>query len=275
MSLTIDKLNNLIDINNDMLPIKNLLNKINYPYNELYIDKFWDNITNDKWIYIDNNMLQYIGYSEHDINSSKRAYIIVLKDNFDENSDYKMFNNKEFKENAKCMMMHLENIDVNHHNKTKHLIVSPDCFKQSLMLLKTEKAKEIKRYYIELEKIFKFYLQYQAKYQELKTNQINNELTEEKNKNSYLSVNAFNYVALLMKEFLYIATTYSYAYQNNFKIGKTNNLTQRLSQYNTSHNKYQKYYYVFISEPTYYAKAIEYILKHILAKYRNSDTNEI
>lgn len=160
-------------------------------------------------------------------------------------------------------------------NKTKHLIVSPDCFKQSLMMLRTDKAKEIKKYYIELEKIFKFYLQYQTKYQELKNLNINNELQEEKQKNSYLNKNAFDYHHLMMKEYLYIATTFSYAYQNNFKIGKTNNLTQRMSQYNTSHNKNQKYYYVFVSEPTYYAKSIEYILKHILAKFRNSDTNEI
>ena len=65
-------------------------------------------------------------------------------------------------------MKHLENIEVNTHNKTKHLIVSPDSFKQSLMIVKTNKAKEIRKYYTELEKIFKFYLQYQSKYQELK-----------------------------------------------------------------------------------------------------------
>lgn len=65
------------------------------------------------------------------------------------------------------------------------MIVSTDCFKQSLMLLRTNKAKEIRKYYIELEKIFKFYLQYQAKYQELKNLNINNELEEEKRKTHF------------------------------------------------------------------------------------------
>jgi hypothetical protein len=32
------------------------------------------------------------------------------------------------------------------------------------MLLKTNKSKEIKKYYIELERIFKFYLDYQNQY---------------------------------------------------------------------------------------------------------------
>lgn len=41
-------------------------------------------------------MLKWIGYSEIDINSSKRAYLIILKDNFEENNDYKLLNFKKF-----------------------------------------------------------------------------------------------------------------------------------------------------------------------------------
>lgn len=277
--LSIEQLSTFINVSDKMLTVKELLNNMNYPMNELYIDKFWNNIENDKWIYIDNDMLKYIGYSENDIKFGKQNYIKILTDNFELNNDYKLMFSKEFNDISKCYLSHLENEKINTHNKTKHLIVSPDCFKQSLMMLRTNKSKEIKKYYVELEKIFKFYLQYQAKYQELKLNgelnDLKKDLNEEKQKNSYLNKNAFDYHQLMMKEYLYIATTFSYAYQNNFKIGKTNNLTQRLSQYNTSHNKNQKYYYVFLSEPTYYAKSIEYILKHILTKFRNSDTNEI
>ena len=273
--LSIEQLSTIINVSDKMLTVKELLNNMNYPMNELYIDKFWNNIENDKWIYIDNDMLLWIGYNCQDNYDNKKKYIKLLKDNFDEDSEYKLINNKEFLNISIGTLKSYEDIDTNVGNKTKHLIVAPDCFKQSLMMLRTDKSKEIKKYYVELEKIFKFYLQYQSKYQELKNLNISNELEEEKQKNSYLNKNAFIYHQLIMKEFLYIATTFSYAYQNNFKIGKTNNLTQRMSQYNTSHNKNQKYYYVFVSEPTYYAKSIEYILKHILTKFRNSDTNEI
>jgi hypothetical protein len=272
MSLTIGNLTSIINTNEELLSVKELLNKLEYNYNELYVDKFWDNIENDKWIYIDSEMLKYIGYSEVDINASKRCYLNILKDNFDELIDYKLLNNKEFINNAKCELTHLGNNEMNGHNKTKHLLVSPNCFRQTLMLIKTTKAKEIRKYYVELETIFKFYLQYQSKYQELK---LTNELQEEKKKNTNLTNNAIDYNQLLKKEYLYIATNSRYASQNNFKIGKTNDLKQRLSQYNTSHNKHEKYYYVFVSDPTYYAKSIEYIIKHILTKFKNSDTNEI
>ncbi|KAG4044307.1 hypothetical protein PC123_g20235 [Phytophthora cactorum] len=50
--------------------------------------------------------------------------------------------------------------DIKSHNKTRHLLVSPDCFKQSLMMLEMSRAKEIRRYYVALEKIFKSYIRY-------------------------------------------------------------------------------------------------------------------
>jgi hypothetical protein len=46
--------------------------------------------------------------------------------------------------------VHLENnVKINEHNKVKHIIVTSDCFKLSLMLLQTNKSKEIRKYYIE------------------------------------------------------------------------------------------------------------------------------
>ena len=87
--LTMNNLSSLIDTNNQILTIKELLNRLNYPMNEVYIDKFWDNIENDYDLYIENNMLAWMGYAEIDINSSKRLYINILSDNFEENIDYK------------------------------------------------------------------------------------------------------------------------------------------------------------------------------------------
>jgi hypothetical protein len=48
MCLTIETLSNNININNDILTVKELLTLVNYEFNEVYIDKFWSNIENDK-----------------------------------------------------------------------------------------------------------------------------------------------------------------------------------------------------------------------------------
>ena len=55
--------NNIINIDEPLLSIKELLNTINYEYNNIFLDKFWQNIKDDIWIYIDDNMLKYIGYN--------------------------------------------------------------------------------------------------------------------------------------------------------------------------------------------------------------------
>lgn len=267
MSLNINHLT--ITNGQKLLTVKELLQVVQYEYNELYIDKFWENIENDKWIYIGDKMLEWLGYNTIRDRQAKEQYLKLITKNFVDQQDYVHLTATEAKKFYYTSGHDIETIaDFNTHNKAKHLIVSPDCFKESLMLMETAKAKEIRRYYVQLEKIFKFYLQYQSKYQA-------KQLEEEKNKNTNLTANAIDYNQLQKREYLYIATNSRYASQNNFKIGKTQNLKQRLSAYNTSHNQKEPYYYAFVSEPTYYAKSIEYILKHILVKFRNSDSNEI
>lgn len=39
--------NNIININEPLLSVKELLNKVNYKYDTLFLDKFWNNIQND------------------------------------------------------------------------------------------------------------------------------------------------------------------------------------------------------------------------------------
>ena len=71
--------------------------------------------------------------------------IIYFQINFEVNLDFKILNSDEFKNFYSNVSVVIENKEFNDHNKAKHLIVSPDCFKQSLILLKTSKSKEIKK----------------------------------------------------------------------------------------------------------------------------------
>lgn len=233
MSLTTLNIKKLIDINNDLLSVKEILKIANYTIKNIYIDKFWNNIQNDKWIYIDHNMLIWMGYSDVDVNASKRCYINILNDNFDELIDYKLLNNKEFNNNAKCELAHLENIEINTHNKTKHLVVSPNCFRQTLMLIKTIKAKEIRKYYVEVENIFKFYIEYQNQYKQLKMKKelldtIKNNKLE---KHLYL-IEKFNY-----KQCVYvIEVTIEGIESKLIKIGSTKNIYERILAMNSSYS---------------------------------------
>lgn len=213
--------NDIIDINKPLLAVKELLKCVNYEYNTLFLDKFWINIKDDMWIYIDDSMLKYIGYNRSEYKKNKQDYLNILKENFELNCDYKLLFSKDFEEFSKCQKLALSNSIINEHNKVKHLIVSPDCFKQSLMLLKTDKAKEIKKYYIELEKVFKLYLEYQNEYQKIqlenKNKEIENKELENKKKVEITLRDSFNKrcIVYLIKVIINDEIMYKFGYTDD------------------------------------------------------------
>jgi hypothetical protein len=273
--------NNLINVNKPILTVKELLNIINYQYNTIFIDKFWQNIKDDVWLYIDDHMLKYIGYNRLENKKNKQDYLNILKENFDIDIDYKLLFAKQFQEFSKSYKLTLRNEYINDHNKVKHLIVSPDCFKQSLMLLRTKKATEIKKYYIELEKIFKFYLEYQNKYHELeldnKNQELDNKNQELKEKENIINEqkeeldNLINIQQKTVKElkkdeYVYIATNKLNSKNNVFKIGKTLSLNGRLSNFNVNSLLDNEFYYTFLTKCNN-SKMLECLIHNFLSPF--------
>lgn len=261
MSLLAKDLPQSINCNDKMLSVKELLKSINYTFNDLYIDKFWSNIENDRWIYIDEKMLIWIGYSATNLGSSKRNYSTILNDNFSVDSDFKSLNAKDF---SKCFTKHIENTEINTHNKVKHLIVSPDCFKQSLMLVRTERSKEIRKYYTELERIFKFYLMYQNKYMVCEKQLLESKLDTAQDIMRNITIDD---TPLKYEEYVYILTSKRYYNINLFKIGRTINLKNRLVSYNTGNVLNSDEHFYLCSIKTANGQALEQRLHKVLSNF--------
>ena len=282
ISLKNININKLIKSNNKLLTIKELLNQVNYNLDNIYIDRFWYNIKDDKWLYLDNELILWLEYKE--IRRGKEQIIKLLKKYNKENEDYKILNNDEFDINefyaGQEAVRNYGEDNRGLHNK-QYITMSPDCFKELCMHVGTKKSKEIKKYYIELEKVFKFYLEYQNEYQKLqlenKNNELENnkkELEEVKEKFVDLSHKIFQYKELKENTYLYVATNKTLSLQNNYKVGVTKNLNLRIINFNNSHNINDKFYYVY-TKKIHNAYIVEYMIKHILKEFKNSDKNEI
>ena len=141
---------------------KELNNYITIYYNQIdniYIDKFWSSINNKHWIYVDDVLIEWIGYNK---TNGKQKFINLIKDNFKEINDYKTYDydeiNKIFhsplgvNENYKEILEFKDKLK-EVHNRTIHLILSPKCFKKSLMMIRTERANSIRDYYVDIEEI--------------------------------------------------------------------------------------------------------------------------
>ena len=237
-------INNIISKYDNQLTILELLNIINYDTKNIYINKFWDNIEYDKWIYIDNEIILWLDYK--DIRKGKEKLMNLLKLYFNEIEDYKILNSSEFiSEDFMPLSEGHKNIDDEKrgiHNK-KFIITSPDCFKELCMHVGTSRSKEIKQYYIELEKIFKFYLQYQSKYQELKSIKTQKDL---QHKDEELKENRINdkYKIEALIQSLAIKPVVYFGYIDKYiiKFGHSNNIQNRIKQHEKTYGSFKIIY---------------------------------
>lgn len=179
-------------MNNELI---SYIDKYNYQINKIYIDKFWSNINNKDWIYVDDQLIEWIGFN---ISTGKAKFSNIIKENFIIGIDFKVYNYEKLNrifhspiganENNEEILAYKDKLK-NIHNRTTHIILSSKCFKKSLMMIRTEKANKIRDYYVDIEELcleFNKYLLHN-KDEELKKN---NKILKEISKNhSYLEIN--------------------------------------------------------------------------------------
>ncbi len=241
-----------------LLTIQNLLFVINYSINDLYIDKFWNNIEDDKWIYLDNELIEWFGYKE--ISGGKEQLVKIIKREFEIDEDYKIYTNEEFLNSDFHSGFKPE---WKFGNVTKHIILKPDCFKLTCMQIGTSKSKDIYKYFLEIEKIFKFYNKYILKYNQIKL---------EKTiliKNTYIDKSLIQ-----CKEWLYLISNPAKARENIFKFGFTTSKKTRLSSYQTGHIEGDKFFYCELYE-CYNGRSLEKRIEQLLKNFKIPNESEM
>ena len=272
----------------DNQALTNYINTYHSQLDNIYVDKFWSSINNKQWIYADDVLIEWIGFN---ISTGKAKYLKLIKENFKEIEDYKTYDYEEINkifhsplganENNKEILEFKDKLkDV--HNRTIHLILSPKCFKKSLMMIRTEKANSIRDYYVDIEDIcleFNKFLLEESK-MSLENNkkeleQTKLELKEEQDKNKYISDMTINKSPLLKKESVYAVSTYRYAVQNFLKFGMTTNkLVTRECNYNIGKLPCDRYKIIFSFE-CIDCKSFESYIFSLLQNFKVNKTKEM
>jgi phage anti-repressor protein len=162
-----------------MLTIYDFIKYTNYP-----IDNFFDNLNEEMPIYITKELIEWCGYSGS-AEKQKQSFSKLLS-NFEEGKDYWIYSNKEYEEYynpiySQGYIENSDNLDTSNRkickykyphpdefvgkNKTKHLVLTTDCFKMIMMMLTTPKAHTIRLYFLGTDKLVKIYVKYQLCYQ--------------------------------------------------------------------------------------------------------------
>jgi phage anti-repressor protein len=153
--------------------IEDYIKERSYNVDKFTFDKFWFNIDNDVPIIIDDNVITYAGYTSENKKNRKQDFVNMINANnigfveynYEEYIKYIIDNNLELPEKTKNIQ------------KTKFIIMSPIDFKEALMMAGTERGKQVRRYYIYLEKIIKEYNKFQGYFKDKELSRKDNEIS--------------------------------------------------------------------------------------------------
>lgn len=232
------QLPNGIEAELKLLDIYQFVNQFDYPIEKLYIDRFWNSIQNNDWIVVDYETLRWMGYSSTRDIDNKMKYKKLLEHNFDIYEEYDMVSKGDIRVCARGVT-----------NKNT-IIVRARQFKESLMILQTDQARTIRRYYTTLEEIMIDYMHY-TKFVSDHNNTIDHnklryqfeeykQATDDKIAELIKAVQQTGHIPFSMNtnkvepnEYVYVLTSKRYYNNGMVKIGKTTNLRNRLGVYNT------------------------------------------
>jgi hypothetical protein len=224
----------------------------------IYVDKFWNSIENDIWVLLDNELIKWFEYK--DISKGKEKLVKIIKENDISSKYHKILNNDQFKSYSPTAGE--QDSQWGGSNK-QHILIEPNYFKKVCMRIGTSKSEEIMDYFLEIEKIFKFYNKYILAFNK---NEFNNTAF-------ILNIN-INKTLLKNNGKLYLATTINYARQNIFKFGRTENEKNRMSTYNTGRIGNDKYFYVKIFD-CFDATTLEKRIEKLLVNFKIQNENEM
>ncbi len=258
------------DINSDkqmeLMDIYEFVHTFKYNIDRLYIDKFWNGINDDTWIIVDKELLRWIGYNCANESQNKKLYCNILQNNnFELYKDFDIIHTPtDYDERVKCAI-----------NTKNTIIVNTRAFEMSLMMVRTRKAGDIRRYFQTLGRIMKDFMMFTRIVNEhnlrLENNQWKREALEYKHK-TFDNQDIFDVETnpLVPKEYVYILTSKRYYRKCIFKIGKSIKPDKRLISHNTTAaiDEDTKFYTHVI--PTLDCGALEKTLHALLVRYHHS-----
>lgn len=248
----------------ESMNIQSFMQTFGYDMDQLYIDKFWSAIDKNEWIIVDYAMLRWIGYNSARDRANKEKYLSLLENNFERPRDYDTVNKNDSRVASDIL------------NRT--IIVRAKVFKSSLMIIRTDRANHIHDNIMVMQRLLVDYMRYTNVINEhnsaLKLIQCKNEhkkqIEEMKATCAAIVELRINETPVEYREYVYILTSKRYFRANLFKIGKTIDLKNRLSTYNTGNALDEDQHFYIATIKTTDGKALEKQLHNLLANYKHN-----
>ena len=216
------------------------------------IKMFWEPAFNGNWIYLSPTMInQDMCYKKISTFYTDTLYTFYVKD-----IDYKEINKHDELVKMYNKYQQIPNEEISSLGKKvhtggrvqKYYAITGKTLKKMLMKCGTKKGDQICEYYLKVEQLAIFMKDYiGALHQHIlqkqlnDQKQINNEKDQQIQRMSITQNELLTYKKLNSKdESVYIVSTYNYALNGYYKIGRTKNIKNRISNLNTGHVRNDK-----------------------------------
>jgi phage anti-repressor protein len=194
--------------------------------------------------YLDNEIIIDFNIVSKWLSVRKDNLKTILINNFEEKFDYKIKINK------------IKHINSTGASKYEEILITPNCFKELCMISQTKKAKEVRKYFIEMEKLIKRYFETIKEEMYKKIGLLEN--------NQKPKINILGGVVYILRALNTDATLY--------KLGKSEDLKKRLQTYNTGNaNDIEPVFILQVKD----IKSVEDCVKNACKKYQYRKYKEV
>ena len=166
----------LVASEEELLTVIEFIEITRFPIDVFMIDRFWNTMEENRLIYVDDELIRWMGYKSASSHERKRDFLDMFHQY---KKDHEFFNyaTKEYSDFLSRENPHNKNLyppapTARGSVNTKHLLLTPDCLRPVMMRVNTSKGKEVRQYYISLEKLFKTYVKYQMEFKNIETERL-------------------------------------------------------------------------------------------------------
>jgi hypothetical protein len=141
--------------NGNLMDILNFIKEINFEIKDnLGFDVLWDSMVGRQCAHVGTLLLNWMGYEGQD-RFNKQKFVQLLESN---DIEYKEIGYQDsLVEQFPEIQEEIKKLVPMHLARKKWLIMDPDNFKEAIMSLTTKRSKEIRKYYLQLEKLVHLY----------------------------------------------------------------------------------------------------------------------
>lgn len=248
----------------------------NYPVDKLYIDKFWSALSDSRLIYVDDWLLQWMGFDKIKSRTRMASFKQSLTPSTPDIVYFYEYDNIQYTKFRQeviaggCDPKHYPPIKSDAKSTQRHLLLTANCLRDVLMRINTSRGAEVRNYYFGIENLFKAYISYMTKYREIQYEEQRQQLTRyEAHCNELLEYKLFRD----KNDTLYVVSTNEYAREGYFKVGKTKSIMGRIATMNTSHIRKDE---VCLLKEIKCSDAgqLESRVRHVLKYFRDDDSRE-